>query len=182
MKRFVSLLSYKKATDICDKTIKLYPKDAKVYYYRALILKSADYYNNNDKAIKDLTYAIKLEPTYFEAYYKRALIIKEQDSCGYNEKIGCHKAIKDLTSAIKYNSNFTEAYVKRADIYGVLGDYSKKLKTIKTSPNNAKLYLEKADAYFMLRDYEKQRYDIKRACELGECKEYERYKWMGLEE
>jgi hypothetical protein len=49
MKRFVSLLSCKKAIDICDKVVKLYPKDTKVYYYRALILKSADYYNNNDK-------------------------------------------------------------------------------------------------------------------------------------
>jgi hypothetical protein len=53
---------------------------------------------------------------------------------------------------------------------------------IKASLNNTKLYLEREDAYFMLRDYEKHRCDIKKACELGGCEEYERYKWMGLGE
>jgi tetratricopeptide (TPR) repeat protein len=175
--------SSQKAIDICNNAVELYPKDAKVYYYRALLFNEIYYHKN--EAFDDFTQAIKLDHAYSEAYYERALIIRDKEPCGYggrtDEQTGCHRAVADLTQAIKFKPDFIKAYVERADIYRILRDYDKQIKdyteAIKLSPNDTNLYLERASAYFMLEDYENRRKDIIKACELGDCEEYRRLDW-----
>ncbi len=61
---------YIEAFEILDKNIKIYPKNAQLYYYRALIF---DAMKRNAAQIVDLQKAIELDPTYYMAYYQLGL-------------------------------------------------------------------------------------------------------------
>ena len=55
------------AFDILNEGIKKYPKNAQLYYYRAL---ACDSMNRNAAQIMDLQKSIELDPTYYMAYYQ----------------------------------------------------------------------------------------------------------------
>ena len=58
---------YLEALNILDNGIKNYPKNAQIYYYRALVY---DAMERNGAAIIDLQKAIDIDPSYYMAYYQ----------------------------------------------------------------------------------------------------------------
>jgi tetratricopeptide (TPR) repeat protein len=191
----------KKAVELCDEAVSLYPDDPKVYYYRAVVLDKLDYYHNRDKVIEDLTRAVELDPTYAEAYYKRARILAEVENygyCGADRETGCQKMIAEYSHVIELDPDFTEAYISRALIYEKLGrnaaNYENAVKdytqAIRIEPNNAKHYLSRSSVYFRIAvnkdrelenilDRENEINDIITACKLGDCEEYEHMERIG---
>ena len=58
---------YLEALKILDNGIKYYPKNAQIYYYRALVYNAMD---RNAASIIDLQKAIDIDPSYYMAYYQ----------------------------------------------------------------------------------------------------------------
>ena len=58
---------YLEALKILDDGIKYYPKNAQIYYYRALVYNAMD---RNAASIIDLQKAIDIDPSYYMAYYQ----------------------------------------------------------------------------------------------------------------
>ncbi|QKQ99209.1 tetratricopeptide repeat protein [Metallosphaera tengchongensis] len=90
--------------------ILLYPLDADLYYYRALVrIRLGD----EDNAEKDLDIAINLNPYYAEAYLNKGLIAERRGDI--------NKAISMYSKSISIRPNYKEAYIRRSGAYSKIG-------------------------------------------------------------
>lgn len=107
--------------ELIDDLVRLCPKNAKLYYYRALI---RDCNGDCNLAIADYNEAIRLDPKFAEAYHRRG----EVYYYGTHEE---DKAIADYTAAFQLYPGYegrAEALRDRGRIYedrGTINGYSK---------------------------------------------------------
>ena len=91
------------AFDILNEGIKKYPKNAQLYYYRAL---ACDSMNRNAAQIMDLQKSIELDPTYYMAYYQLGVAyekIKDERNAlvAYEKFLSIEPDEKDLINEIQ---------------------------------------------------------------------------------
>jgi|WetSurSiteA1Bulk_404760.scaffolds.fasta_scaffold04295_2 tetratricopeptide (TPR) repeat protein len=164
-------LNLKTIDDIFKKKIE---KETGIHIFKAIQYEDQ---GNYDLAIKEYAKAIEINPKYADSYNKRGLV--------YFNKNMYEQAIKDYTTAIQFNPKYTDAYNNRGIIYYnqekydlAILDYSK---AIELDPMYAKAYHNRGLIYFTkLEDKSKGCADWKKACELGECTNYNIAKNKGL--
>lgn len=164
-------LNLKTINDILKKRIE---KETNTHIFKAIQYEDQ---GNYDLAISEYEKAIVLNPKYADSYNKRGLV--------YFNKNMYEQAIKDYTEAIQLNPKYTDAYNNRGIIYYnqekydlAIIDYSK---SIELDPKYAKAYHNRGLIYFTkIDDRTKGCADWKRACELGECTNYNIAKNKGL--
>jgi tetratricopeptide (TPR) repeat protein len=127
------------------------------------------------KAVENLNKAIKLQPNNIENYNKRGTVYY---NLGQEQR-----AIEDYNQAIRLNPNYTVAYYNRGNAYANLGQYLGAIEdynqVIRLKPNNADAYNNRGLVYLNLGNKELGCNDIKKACELGNCKRLEEVKARG---
>ena len=129
-----------------EESIRLNPKDAKVYINRGnAYCKMGDY----NAAIRDYGKAIRLDPKGAEAYFNRG-----NANCGIGDY---NAAIWDYGKAIALNSKDVDVYINRGNIYCNIGDYDAAIgdykKAIALNPRNADAYINRGNIYYKKGDY-----------------------------
>ncbi len=141
-----------------DQAIKLDPKDAGGYYYRARVYSSKGEY---DQAIRDIDQAIKLDPNNAEIYNIRAGI--------YVARGELDKAIADFDHVIRLDPK-AGAYINRGIAYADKGELDKAVadysRVIRLDPEFAKAYNNRGNAYVRKGDLDKAVADYSQAIRL----------------
>jgi tetratricopeptide (TPR) repeat protein len=148
------------------KAIEINPKFAIAYNNRGGVYDDKGHY---DQAISDYTKAIEINPKLAGVYNNRAF--------AYYTKGQYDQAISDYTKAIEINPKFAFAYNNRGLAYYAKGQYSQAIsdytKAIEINPKFALAYNNRGFLYFIkLGNKVKGCADFKKACELGECGNY----------
>jgi len=200
------LRHYRRAIDDFDKAIHLKPDLADVYNNRGLTYDKLGQYQ---RAIKDYDEAIRLKPGDADAYYNRgrtyhhlkqyqraindfdeAISIEPNDAKAYTERgltygiMGqAKRAIKDLDEAIRLDPDDAYAYSNRGLAYAILGqdqlairDYNE---AIRLKPEIAEAYINRGLAYIRSGNSREGCLSLLKACEFGNCKDYERMRQNG---
>ena len=143
------------------------PLDAEAYFYRGLEYGKKGQYDN---AIADFTKVLLTNPRHTGALNNRG--IAHRDKGEYD------KAIGDFDRAILINPKFADAYFNRGTAYYFKGQHDKAIsdysRAIEINPEVAEFYAKRGYVYMAkLGDKERGCSDWKRACQLGECANYE---------
>jgi len=114
--------------------------------------------------------AIQLDPNDADAYYNRGIT--------YYHKGQYDRAIENFNKAIALDQNYALAYNNRGVAYDKKGQHDRAIedynKAIALDPNFAQAYTSRGLLYLVkLGNKEKGCSDWKKACELGECGNYE---------
>jgi tetratricopeptide (TPR) repeat protein len=157
---------YDKAIADYNMAIKINPKLADAYHNRGVIY---FWKGQFDQAISDYTKAIEINPRKAESYHSRGL--------AYSRKGQFDQAISDYTKAIEINPRYAEVYFDRGlDYHEARRHYDKAIadytKAIEINPRYAKAYDSRGYTYYVKGNKKKACSDWKRACELGECRNY----------
>ena len=147
---------------------------------------------NNDVAHNNLASFLLEEGKIEDAieHYNQAIRIKSDDAYTYynrglaNFKLGRQqRAIYDYTRAILLKPDFAEAYNSRGTAYTKLGRQRPAIedfgKAINLNQDFAEAYINRGVAYLNQRNNELSCPDVKRACELGDCRLLEEAKVKG---
>lgn len=131
-----------KALSELEKAEKFQPRNAEIYWQRALIYHSMD---SNQKVISNLTKVIELNPKSFKAYFLRGQIFERESKF--------EEAVSDYTKAIRLNPKKAETYHRRGTLFGQLTKYKHKAigdltKTIQLQPDDFKYYGSRGLEYF----------------------------------
>ncbi|MBS1796898.1 MAG: tetratricopeptide repeat protein [Acidobacteria bacterium] len=147
---YYSDLQFDKALSELEKAEKIQPKNAEIYWQRALIYQLTDK-TDNDKAIANLTRVIELNPKSARAYFLRAQI--------YEMESKFEEAVRDYTKTIKLNPKKAEAYYRRGNLFGQLTKYKHKAiadltKAIRLRPDSFTYYEARGLKYFEQENYD----------------------------
>lgn len=130
----------------------------------------------HDQAIRDYTKALEINPKHVVAYFNRGN--------SYCEKGQYDRAINDFTKAFEINPKYGEAYLNRGIAYAKKGQYDRAIsyydKALEINPKHVMTYNNRGLIYLL--KLEKTRRgcaDFKKACELGNCRNYNRAKKRG---
>ena len=147
---------------------------------------------NNDVAHNNLASFLLEEGKIEDAieHYNQAIRIKSDDAYTYynrglaNFKLGRQqRAIYDYTRAILLKPDFAEAYNSRGAAYAKLGRQQPAIedfgKAINLNQDFVEAYINRGVAYLNQRNNELGCPDVKRACELGDCRLLEEAKVKG---
>jgi len=157
---------YDKAIRDYTKALDINPKYAEAYYSRGIAYVKKGQY---DKAISDFIKALEINPKYAFAYNNRGV--------AYFNKRQFDQAIRDYAKAININPKYALAYYNRGNAYVKKGQYDKAIsdytKAIEINPKDADAYSNRGFTYFVnLGNKIKGFADLKTACELGVCENY----------
>lgn len=139
---------------------------AEAYFNRGIVYNEKSIY---DKAISDFTKALEINENYAKAYSSRGIT--------YFNKAKYDQAISDFKKAIEINPSDAKSYYNRGNVYSEKGLYDQAIsdfnEAIDINPNYAEAYDNRGFAYFVnLENKAKGCEDFKKACELGECRNY----------
>ena len=145
------------------------------FVQKALDLVVDGKYSDPGKAIGYLDEALRLKPESAEAYTNRG---------GAYSNLGQHsRAIQDYTQALRLKPESAEAYTNRGVAYTGLKDYSRAMQdfdqAIRLKPDDAEAYTDRGLAYLLLGNRVRGCSDVQKACELGQCGNYELAKNRG---
>ena len=151
---------YDAAIAAFSELIRLDPKNAEAYFYRAGAFSGKGEY---DKAIADCSEAIRLKPGYANAYSGRAF--------AFTMKGDQHEAIADCSEVIRLNPKDAKAYYNRGIVYVKEGEYDKAIvnftEAIRLDQKDATAYAARGSAFGNKRDYEKAVADFTAAIRLN---------------
>jgi len=130
-----------------------------------------------EQAISEYIKAIKINPNYADAYNNRGV--------SYYNQGKYEQAINDYTRAIELNPKYADAYNNRGIVYYDQGQHNQAIsdysKAIDVNKSYAKAYHNRGLVYMVvLKDKEKGCADWQKACELGECYNYNIAKEKGF--
>lgn len=150
-----------------NEALKINQKFANAYINRGLAYRNKGEY---DRAISDYNKALEIEPILALVYNNRGVV--------YRVKGEYDRAIRDYNKALEINSNFAGACYNLGIIYHrYKSQYNLAIsfynKAIEINPKYADAYYNRGHVYLMkLGNKTKGCADFKRACELGQCKNY----------
>ncbi len=161
-----------KAIEYLNNAINLQKDYADAYISRG---DAYDDLGQHQRAIEDYNEAIRLNPDYAIAYNNRG--------CAYDNLRQYQRAIKDYNQAIRLNPDYAIAYNNRGFAYKNLRQYQRAIEdynqAIRLNPDFAIAYNNRGVAYISSGNLTAGCHSLKRACELGICKDYEWYKNRG---
>jgi len=122
-----------------------------------------------EKAIDYLNKAINLNPNYAEPYYNRGTV--------YGRLGQFQRTIDDCSEALRLKPDYVNAYNNRGNAYAALGLYPRAIedynKAILLMPDYIPVYINRGNAYLKSGDEKSACLDVRRACEMGNCKDLE---------
>jgi len=150
-----------------DMVIELSPNWVDAYLNRGRL-----YYDmyENDKAIMDFDKAIELAPYLRDAHYYKGHILNEKSE--YESAINCYNNV------LKIDPDFAYAFYYRGVVYNNMNKFDDAIsdykKAIEMNPNISEANSNLGNIYFFFKnDKEKACSCWKRACDLGECFNFE---------
>ena len=192
--------------DYYNEALRINPYYASAYCNRGIAYAAL---GQHQRAIGNYNKAIQLQPELFLAYYNRgnayaelgryqsaiedfnkAFSLKPDSIDLYNSRgnaytaLGQHRqALEDFNNAIRINSNNAVVYNNRGAIWGKLGQYQRAVEdfneAIYLKQDYADAYNNRAMAYLNQANKKLGCFDARKACELGNCKIFERAKNKG---
>lgn len=198
---------YLQAISDFNEAVRLKPDYLPVYMYRGVTCERLGQYQS---AIEDYNEVIRLKPDYFDAYnnrgnayallgryhqaieeYGKTLRLKPDYAEAYNSRgnvytiLGRHElALKDYDKVIRLKPDYVNAYNSRGNIYAMLGQYQPAIedygKAIHLNPDIPESYNNRGIAYFVTGDKESGCRDVRRACDLGQCRTLEEARDRGF--
>jgi tetratricopeptide (TPR) repeat protein len=165
---------YDQAISDFSKAIEIDPGDADAHLNRGLAYTISK--GQYDQAFADFNRAIGIDPKLPMAYRNRGL--------AYRVKGQHDQAVVDFNKAIEINPKDSIAYINRGLVYQGKGQYDQAIsdfnKAIEINPMDAEAYKNRGFVYMVkLENREKACSDWKRACELGNCINYNTAKSNG---
>jgi Tfp pilus assembly protein PilF len=128
-----------------------------------------------EKAIDYLNKAINLNPNYAEPYYNRGTV--------YGHLGQYQRTIDDCNEALRLKPDYVNAYNNRGNAYAALGFYQKAIEDYNTAiylmPDYIPVYINRGNTYLKSGDEKSACLDVRRACELGNCKALESARGRG---
>jgi len=129
-------------------------------------------------------YSLKTIKDVIEQKINRETAIHSFKGAFYANKDQYDKAIREYTKAIEINPKFADAYNNRGNAYGEKGQYDQAIrdytKAIEVNPKYAEAYDNRGFTYVVnLWNRVKGFADLKKACELGICENYNLVKQNG---
>ena len=162
------LITAQSSLKVIDAAIALhFKKEAVMHNFKGAIF---GYKGMVEKSITEYTKAIEVDPKIAAAYNNRG------DAYVNIGRYG--RAISDFTKAIEIEPGNAIAYTNRGNAYSEKGDYDRAIsdftKAIEIDPEHALAYTNRGFVYMMSMDEKTMACkDLKRACELGNCRNYE---------
>jgi tetratricopeptide (TPR) repeat protein len=163
-------LSLEIIEDVIEQKIK---NETAIHFFKGI-----SYANNgqHDLAIREFNMAIDIDPKYAKAYNNRGGL--------YNNKGQHDLAINDYNKAIEIDPEFADAYNNRGLSHDIKEQYDLAIsdynKAIEIDPKNGKAYNYRGLVYLLkLENKVKGCADLKKACELGDCGNYNLAKRRG---
>ncbi len=161
--KFIQVEEYDNAVKAFTEVIKISKKYSPGYSGRGMAYMNLKEY---EKAIEDFDMAIKISR-------KSALNYKLRGEA-YSALKNYNTAIKDFDRAIKKEPEMLGAYFERGNAFRNLDKYSEAIadytKVIELDKGYLQAYNNRAVAYNKLNDLENMCLDIKKACDLGDCR------------
>jgi TonB family protein len=156
-------------------SIYIYNKYSPAFFFRGLAYRAT---GNNKKALSDFKRAIRFnrkkakEAVY---YFERGLVYLRMEDLKH--------ALKDFNKAIKFNSDMTDAYFDRGEVFRLSTNYDDAIadytKVLSLDEEYLQAYINRGYCYKELNNNKNFCTDFKKACELGDCSEYEALKKLG---
>jgi tetratricopeptide (TPR) repeat protein len=165
---------YEKAISDFNLVIEINPGYSEAYCNRGMLyLKESQY----DRAIFDFNRAIAINPKLAEAYFNRGLAFQRKGLYG--------QAISDYNRCIEVDPKDARAYNFRGLVYQEQDRYEQAIldysHAIKINPRIYVPYINRGLLYMeILGDKKRACFDLKTACELGACENYEAAKEEGV--
>jgi protein O-mannosyl-transferase len=160
---YAVLGNYKQAIEDFGRAIEIKPGYEEAYYNRGHVYQDL---RNYKQAIEDLNRAIEIKPDHAEAYINRG--------ASYNALGNYKQAIEDYDRTIEIKPGYAEAYYNRGASYYALGNYKQAIddfgRAIEIKPGYALAYNNRAIVYLNQGDNVSGCRDVRKACELGNCK------------
>lgn len=164
--KYIGRGEYDLAIEAFSNAIKIYDRYAAAFCGRGIAyIEKGDY----PKAMSDLNEAIRLEPDIARYYNIRGrlyAILKDYQ-----------KAIDDFTEAVRLDKDMIDAYFYRGEAYRQSGRYSEAVqdysRVIELDKSNVQAYNNRGYSYSKLKDIENTCADLKKACELGDCRGFD---------
>jgi tetratricopeptide (TPR) repeat protein len=151
------------AKDYFSRAIRIDPKLADAYYYRAELYYEQESYRY---AIDDYSEWL----TFYHSDYSDIAYVYNKRGNAYYALKNYAKAITDYSEAIKLKPNVAVYYGNRGNVYSELGDYKKALadyaQAIKIDPKLAYIYNNRGDTYYELKNYSKAIADYTQAIKI----------------
>jgi tetratricopeptide (TPR) repeat protein len=148
-----------KALEDYNQAIKLDPKYADAYKYRAVVYREL---GDRTKALADYSQALKLDPKYTDAYFSRGIF--------YQRIADNKRALADYNQALKLNPKYIDAYLNRGFLYQNMGNNTKALedynKALTINPKYIDAYYNRGDLYNKMGDHTKAVEDYNEALNL----------------
>ncbi|MBC8427250.1 MAG: tetratricopeptide repeat protein [Deltaproteobacteria bacterium] len=162
-----------KAFQDYNKAIELDPGNAMAYNNRGVVYAKL---NQHISAIQDYDKSIELNPSNADVYNNRGN--------EYNDLNQPIRAIQDLDKAIELDPGNESAYNNRGYAYAKLNQYIRAIqdydKVIELNPGSAKAYNSRGIVHINFRRIYQGCADLKKACNLGECKGLETVRRLGV--
>tara|TARA_X000000368_G_C23027414_1_gene710890 strand:+ start:78 stop:1889 length:1812 start_codon:yes stop_codon:yes gene_type:complete len=150
----------KKAIDVVEPLIEMYPNEAILYNIRAVCNKAKQ---NYPSAIDDFNKATSLKPDYAEAYYNLGVTLREMDDFD--------NAIKAYQNALVCNNNYPNAHNNLGQIFLVKGKFDYAIDHLEWSvalkPEFAEAHNNLGNAYLGLNKVHDAINSFKKAIELN---------------
>jgi len=164
--KYLSEGEYDKAMESFSKAIEIYSKFSAAYSGRGIAyMEKGDY----SKAMSDFDKAIKIDPEVAVFYQNRGKL--------YTVMEDYQKAIGDYTKAINIDPANIESYNSRGDSFRKTGKYQDSIedytKVISMDGSYVQAYNNRGYCYNKLKDIDHACIDLKKACELGDCRGFE---------
>ena len=167
-----NLGQHQRAIENYNEAIRLQPDDASAYYNRGNTCYKLGQYQ---RSIEDFNTAIRLQPDLAIAYVGRG---------GAYGNLGQYqRSIEDINKAVRLQPDLSIAYAGRGTIYGMLGQYQRSIEdfneVIRLQPDLSIAYAGRGLGYLNQGKNELCCLDAQKACELGDCRLFDRAKGEG---
>ncbi|MFC1494773.1 TonB family protein [Thermodesulfobacteriota bacterium] len=170
--KYLKIGEYDKAIEAYTKAIKINKKYSPGYSGRAMAYMTIGEFN---KAISDFNKAITRTPEH-GLYYK----LRGE---AYSELKKYKKAIKDFSRAIEREPDMIEAYFARGEALRKSGKHKEAIedytKVTELDESYVQAYYNRAVLYNKLKDIDSMCLDLKKVCDLGDCKGFDSAKKAG---
>lgn len=120
-----------------------------------------------EQAINLLTQAIELNKYYLSAYKQRGYCYQLKEQYGY--AIGDYKKYLDILPDSKTHYNLGLVYLERESYKEAVGEFTS---AINLNPEYTAAFSSRGYAYIQLGNIRRAKIDCERACELGDCDNY----------
>jgi len=157
---------YDKAIETFSRAIGISRRYSIAYSCRGIAyMEKGDYI----KAMSDFNKSIEIDPDIAIYYQQRGNLYVVQEDY--------QKAIKDYSRAIKLDKSLVDSYFNRGEAFRKSNKYKKAIqdftKVISLDAGNVQAYNNRGYSYDKLNDIKNTCIDLKKSCELGDCRGFE---------